>query len=218
MVIDMKQRLYEHVNIMEIIKSVSDFSIRAWNVQVMRFVTTMLGIIIVLGILIEGCVGVVQAVNVEGYLVENIALTVGVLSGLLIIAAIVVFYMFMKTYRLLIVSQFQSMLFANVCTNDAVFCVIFNQEGELIYSDANAQTIFCNSLSKDISFSQFVDFLQCSHTHRNILESSIEASKSSAFRYNFRFPSGREDFIELSLSILKRPANFSVLRGKPVRD
>ncbi len=113
-----------------------------------------------------------------GFLVVNEANTMLVIIVSLLIgaAALVNIYYLKKFHRINNAIEFQNYIYANAMRSDNEFCLIFNEEGEVVYTDPRLENLVTTEESKSVSP---IDLLLLSF---EVSPDKIDAIKGVVFR------------------------------------
>lgn len=140
----MSQRLIDRKNIKTIIKRTKSFTARTYGLTIMRIMYGLVGVIALLILATQAITGVIQA-DITKATVNNLAISIMFITGIL--ATLAVFFMcfIFKLRKIVMVSEFQNMLFASAIRNTSDYCIVLTQNNEIIYMDKTAQQLFKSS-------------------------------------------------------------------------
>ena len=143
----MSRRLIDNKNIRSIIKETRSFTSRNHGLTMIRIMYGIMGILALLILSIEAATGVMQA-DITKATVDNLAISIIFIAGALGLFSVFFMYFIFKLKKIVMVFEFQNMLFAAAMRNESDYCILLTKDGEIIYMDESAQKLF-NVVTKE---------------------------------------------------------------------
>ncbi|MBQ4875455.1 MAG: hypothetical protein HRK26_05055 [Rickettsiaceae bacterium H1] len=137
----MSRRLIDKKNIKSIIKNTKSFTSRSHGLTIMRIMYGLVGVFALLILSIQATTGVMQA-DMTKATVDNLAISIIFIAGALALFTVFFMYFIFKLKKIILVSEFQNMLFAGAIRNKSDYCILLTENSEVIYMDEAAQKLF----------------------------------------------------------------------------
>lgn len=155
----MSRRLSDNKNIKHIINKVESFRTRGHGITITRIIYGLLGILALLTLSIQALTGVMQA-DITKATVDNLAISIMFIAGSLVLLTVFFMGLILKLKRIITITEFQNMVFANAIRNKSDYCIMLTEDNEVIYMDDSAHKLFNadnQPIGKKFSINQLFD-------------------------------------------------------------
>lgn len=197
------RRLSSNREIYKIINNTRDFYKRSHNLTPIKAMYHLAIALLIALFFTQSLSGVSQA-SFNHYKLENILTSIRVINFLFIVLVIVTSYLIYKIQRMILVSEFQNLLFSSAMREKSLFCIIFSKS-HVVYADQND---FFNGFTKFRDISHVLDMLSIEKQQKDEIIQNI--NKNSG--YNTQCKKG-DDLIDVEIISMKRPLGFFLIRG-----
>lgn len=197
------RRFLERDDIKRLIGQARDFTIR-W--QGMQVILVGSGLIISISALLL-LWNAVQMGYHEPSFVMPLFMLIAVTIGLVIV--------FHQCFQRVTYIEFLSLLFASSARVDCEFMMILNRRGIVVYCDDNYDRLF-KELADLRDFQEFMAHEGLKKEHADGLVQALMDRKDASVPFQYQDNEGKKVKVQLELSPLMRPANYSVLKAKKI--
>ncbi|QHD64885.1 hypothetical protein [Neorickettsia findlayensis] len=200
------RRIVSHRNIYNIVKNCSDFYIRAEGFNPFKTIYWLCIIIIATFFLLYCTSGMLTA-DPSKYSLDNLAVSMIVIGAIFMFLVATATYLICKTQRMLVITEFQNLLFASAMRKDTIFYAIISKDS-VLYMDAPCM----ERVGKDwrtISIEKFFQRLNLDHEQSSGYVESLSLNKEFSAIF-----SKEKEAIEITLTPLDRPIGFFAVSAR----
>ncbi len=205
----MSRRLTDNKQITQIISEVTGFKDRNYGLSIIRLIYGLAATLALILLSIQASIGVMQA-SIDKYLVDNLAIAIITISGILIALTIFLICFTAKLKKIITISEFQNMLFAGAIRNKCDYCIILTEKCEIIYMDESAQKLF-NASSRE-NYKKFSLDKIFGDDDKETRNSFFDAIRNKS-EFTLLHKIGHFKFLA-SLNPLKYPKGFMILTAQ----
>ena len=186
------------------VKSARDFHERSYNLNPVKAVYWLSVIFLAALFLIQCFFGVMMS-DKAVYKFDNLVFSATVINGLFMLLVISATYLVYRMQKIVLVAEFQSLLFSSAMRGGALFSIVFSKD-HVLYIDQNTSDFF-NINSVPSSTEELLDFIDLGTSSRQQMTESITNNKPCKIKYQHS-----KKNLNLDLLPLDRPKGFFVLR------
>lgn len=128
------RRIVSHRNIYNIIRKSSDFYVRSHGFNPFKAIY-WLCIITAATFFLLYCTSGMLTADLSKYSLDNLAISMMVIGAIFMLLIVIATYLIYKTQRMLVITEFQNLLFASAMREGTVFYAIISKE-TVLYMDA----------------------------------------------------------------------------------
>ena len=212
----MSRRIISHDNIMRIIREAKEFHVRYHGLTTIRLIYGMIAILALIILSVQAAIGVTE-ISISKTTIDNLAISIIFIGGAVGILSLISMYLIIKMRKIIMITEFQSLLFASALRIETSFCMIVNDKLDVLYIDADGQQLFNRDGSlesyKSLKMDIFLMHANLNENDKQGLLHAIERKESFMVQHDIGCKEDKLNNVKTYLKPLSRPMGFFLLQG-----